>query len=330
MSSSLSILGVGVVLPPARPIRELVAQAGGDVEDYRGWDHACVAGPEDHPSTMANDALGAALEEAGVAVGDLKLVVFAGMSRDYVPSWSVSTEVMRLRRVPSSCVGLDVTVGCLGAMAALKLVLGWLTLDGGGQAAIVMAERWSDTIDRSETRSRGLWGHGDGGAAMVVGAGARTGSLAEFRGAEFCTHSELNGHVLIKYGGTRYRTAPPGHDPHIRQLGPTPSREVASSYQQGYRQAFDALRERTGMVPTRLICNQITPGIMPIIAEAAGVPLEHTVITGHQTGHLGTVDIVLGLRRLLDEGPLDAPAGIGASSPYAYGAGLLVPPGRDG
>jgi len=52
------------------------------------------------------------------------LVLFAGVSRDYLPSWSVATEVMRPHGMGGSCVGLDVTIGRLGSLAALELAHG--------------------------------------------------------------------------------------------------------------------------------------------------------------------------------------------------------------
>lgn len=66
-SQALSILGTGVYLPPARPVRDVVAEAGdADTSIYQGWDNVCHALEDDHPSTMGTIALQAALQDAGV------------------------------------------------------------------------------------------------------------------------------------------------------------------------------------------------------------------------------------------------------------------------
>jgi hypothetical protein len=62
-----------------------------------------------------------------------------------------------------------------------------------------------------------------------------------------------------------------------------------------------------------------------VIAEAAQVPLERTVVTGPETGHIGTTDIGIGLRRLVETGETDAAVALGASGTYAFGTALLIP-----
>jgi 3-oxoacyl-[acyl-carrier-protein] synthase III len=307
-------------------VRSLVAEQGGDITGYEGWENVCLARSEDHPSSMAAEALGTALNEARISASDLRFVVSAGVSRDYPPSWSMATEVMRLHRTINSCFGFDMTIGCLGTLAALNVTLGWLAACGSGYAAVVCAERWAHTIDRSNNASKRIWSHGDAGSALVVGFGAPGRALAEFHGAVFSSHTNLNGHLLVKYGGTRHPVAPPGENPYTRQLGPTPAKQVWESYETGYSQTFLAFQERFKVVPDRLICNQISPKIVRMISQVTQVPYERTIETGHETGHLGGSDIVVGLRRLLDAKSIDGPVAIMGSVPYAFGAGLLLPP----
>jgi hypothetical protein len=46
-----------------------------------------------------------------------------------------------------------------------------------------------------------------------------------------------------------------------------------------------------------------------------------------RTGNeVGSADIILGLRRLIDQRELDGPVAAAASVPYAFGAGLVTPP----
>jgi 3-oxoacyl-[acyl-carrier-protein] synthase III len=235
---------------------------------------------------------------------------------------------MRLTRVPDHAFGLDITSGCLGTLAALNLALGWLASSGGGHAAVVSAERWSDTVDRSDSSLLPMWAHGDAGGAIIVGTDVPGRSQGEFPGAVFCSRSALNGHVLIRYGGTRNPVAPSGVDASSRELGPTPGKEVSQTYREGYAEAFALLKERFGIEPGRLVCNQIGPGIVAKIAEAGGIAPDDVIVTGNDTGHLGAVDTVVGLRRLFDAGGLDRPTAIASSAAHAFGVGLLLPPGR--
>jgi 3-oxoacyl-[acyl-carrier-protein] synthase III len=321
----LSILGMGVELPPAVDVRALAESHGADVSRYFSWDRVCRARPVDQPSSLASTALERALADSGVHASELRIVVFAGVSRDYLPSWSVATEVMKLHGVNDGCVGLDVTIGCLGSLAALEVVHGWLAVRGGGYGAIVMGERWSHTVDLSNANTAAMWAWADGGSAIVVAMGSQRPSIAEFLGAEFTSQSDSNGHVLVPYGGTREPIAPPGVDPFARRVSDRNRRDVKASYDRGYQQSYRALTDRLGIVGTRLVCNQITPPTVQMIAAGLGFEMERVVITGNETGHLGASDAVMGLRHLQAANCLDGPIVVAASTAYAFGTGIVVP-----
>jgi 3-oxoacyl-[acyl-carrier-protein] synthase III len=324
----LSILGMGLELPPSVSMRELLDRTGGDTSWYNSWQRACrVRNDEDQPSTFASAALKKALAASGVPAADIRLVLFTGVSRDYPASWSVATEVMRLNGISEDCVGIDMTIGCLATLSALDLAQGWLAQRGGGSAAIVAGERWSYTVDQNNPKVAGMWTWADGGAAIVVGMNTGRPAIADFLGAEFTSRSDYNGHVLISYGGTRNPVAPAGVNPYQREVSDRPRHEVKQAYLHGYRRAYDAISRRAGgLRAQRMVCNQMSPQTVSMIAESFGIPMERVVITGHETGHLGACDAIVGLNRLRELNQIDAPIVIGSSTAYAFGAGLVVPP----
>ncbi|MBA6413160.1 ketoacyl-ACP synthase III family protein [Parahaliea sp. F7430] len=325
MKNELSILGTGVYLPPARPVKEVVAEAGQDPSGYQGWDNCCHALEDDHPSTMGVAALRKAMEDAKVDPSELKLVIFAGMSRDYLPSWSVATEIMKACGTEAHCMGLDMTVGCLGALSALDMAQGWLAAHGGGVAAIVAAERWTYTVDYTSIENMGLWGHSDGAAATVVGHKTSHESKGTFCGAEFITQSDLNGTVLVEYGGTRNPVAPAGVKPFERKLMGLSRHDLRQRYSDGYAGSLQALKARFDCNAERVIINQTANLFLQLIAAVIEIPTDNFVMTGHETGHVGSADILIGLDRLLKTDGLDQPYLMLGSTPYAFGSGLLMP-----
>ena len=305
-NQALSILGSGVYLPPARPVREIVAEAGSaDTSIYEGWNNVCHALKEDHPSSMGGKALKAALADAGVDPAEVKLVIFAGMSRDYLPSWSVSAELITIAGMSSDCNCIDLTVGCMGALTALDMAQGWLALRGGGVAAVVAAERWSYTVDHSASESYGLWAHADGGAATIVGMNTDHRAKALFYGAEFVSQSDLNGAVLVEYGGDGV--------------------DMRERYALGYQSSYHALKKRFGVVPNHALCNQTSNLFMLLIASVIEIPIDNFMITGHDTGHVGSADILIVLDKLLKSSGCHEPYLMAGSTPYAFGSGLLMP-----
>ena len=311
----LSILGIGTELPPSVDVAEFAASKGADTRFYTSWKRAGQARDDnDQPSTMGSAALQKALAQSGVDKNKIGLVLFTGVSRDYVPSWSVATEVMRLNGMSDDCVGLDITIGCLATLSALDLAQGWLGQRTDRLVAIVAAERWSHSVDKSDPSLAGMWVWADGAAAMVLGMNADATrscekSLADFIGAEFTSCSDYNGHVLIPYGGTRMPAAPAGANPYAR----------------GYRRAYDAISKRTGVRGERLICNQMSPQTIEMIAGTLGIAMEKVLLTGHDTGHLGAADVIVGLDRLHRTEGIKVPVILGSSTAYAFGVGLVVP-----
>ena len=327
--SPLSILGTGVYLPPSKPVREVAVAAGADVSNYQGWPSVCHALPEDHPSTMGATALKTAMADAGVAPEELRLVLFAGISRDYLPSFSVASEIMQACGATGHCLGLDMTIGCLGGLSGLDMAQGWLSSHGGGVAAIVTAERWSYTVDHGSVASMGLWAHGDGASAAVVSLGTPHSAKGLFRGAEFTTQSDLNSTVLVKYGGTRYPVSPPGANPAERLFMANSRADIRERYTYGYTSSFEAMRKRFGVSPQRVIVNQTAALFLHLIAQVIGIPIEHFILTGPETGHVGSADLLIGLDRMLKSGPFQEHYLLASSTPYAFGAGLLGPPSAD-
>ena len=330
----LAVLGVGAELPPPVDVRD-IARAGGarpeDVDGYTGWDRACHAAPDEHPSTLGARALAKALTHGNVPADELRLVLYTGSSRDYVPSWSVSNEIMHANGASNRCLGLDLTAGCVATLAALDLAQGWLAAHGGGCAAVVAAERWSQTIDYTDPGTVNLWAYGDSGGALVVGAGVRCASelefpRLEFLGAEFASAAQLNGHVLVPYGGTREPLAPEGSNPFARRVSDRPKDVITSTYRANYRRAFDALRERFPLEPTRMVSNQTSPAIIGMTSTSVGME-GRTIVTGHDTGHLGGTDMIVGIDTFVRDDAGEYAADdvllVGASASYGFGMGFV-------
>lgn len=329
LGPGMGILGLGLFLPPAHDVRELARAKNASVEGYASWDKVLVANDaDDQPSTMGARALCEALKQGDTDPSELSLVVFAGVSRDFPASWSVATEVMSLCGAGEDCIGLDLTIGCAGALAALELAQGWLAVRGGGVAAIVCGERWAYTVDHADPSSR-TWAWSDNGGAIVVAAGSPKKSLCRYLGAEFSSRSDYNGHVLVRYGGSRHPVAPEGVAPYTRRVSARPREEIRATYKRGYALAYERLLRRVGVKGRQLVCNQISPVTVALIAEALGFEMSDVVLTGHELGHMGSADIIAGLDHLLRQKTLSEPTIIGASTAYSFGAGILVPAGPE-
>lgn len=321
----LGLYGLGVWLPESVDVAECVTRAGGDASAYKGWTRTGRATSEHHPSTMGRDALDRALAESGVAADDVDLVLYTGCSRDYLASWSVSTEIIELCGIGRQALGLDIMAGCLATLSAMDFAAAWLAQRGGGYAAIVAAEKWTQTIDLSSSAAQGMWAYGDGAAAAVVGFGTGGEPLLELVGTEYLNAAHNNGYVKLRYGGTREPVAPEGVNPHQRELSGLDRYTVMDLYKAGYGDAYANLRKRFDVSPTHLVLNQTAPGMIAIIAEEYGLSDSFT-LTGNDTGHLGGPDILVGLDKVLRSGDVPEEILVAASAAYVFGASVMARP----
>lgn len=325
MIGQMGLMGLGVVLPPAVDVVQHVLAAGGDPTGYTGWMNARHAGADEHPSSLGEEALIRALSASGIGAEDLALVLYCGTSRDYPASWSVSTEIMAHCGVGDEAIGIDTMAGCLAALASIEFAGGWLRSRGTGYAAVIAAERWTQTVDFSDRSAIGLWPHADGASASIWGMEVSTRPLLNFVGSEFCNAAENNNYLRVAYGGTRAPVAPPGVSPNLRVVRETPLGYIRDLYRDGYRKSFSMLKNRFDLNPTHLVCNQTSPGTVAWVANEYGLS-DSVSITGHENGHMGGSDIFVGLDRLLNGGGRYDTVLLAASAPYGFGAGFMVRP----
>jgi 3-oxoacyl-[acyl-carrier-protein] synthase III len=317
------VLAIGGYLPPTRANTDHV---GGKGTPDNMWPVRCVAGPDDHPANMSARALQAALANAGVDPRELALVVYTGRARDYLASWSVATEVMALVGAPASCVGLDLALGCATLPAALPLARGWLTVPGRKYVAIVDAERWSVSIDRTDPASERMWAYGDGAAAMIVAATPSGHTpLAEWIGSSFATHAAYNSSLIPEFGGTVRPYAESAELQLRLRLDSTPPMDMFGIQSQLYEDALADLRVQTGFTAVdHVVCSQLSPAWVERMVMRLHRPRPASIVnTGRCTGHLGGVDLFLGLDALARAGQLRGTIIAAGTAPYATALALF-------
>ena len=79
------------------------------------------------------------------------------------------------------------------------------------------------------------------------------------------------------------------------------------------------------LLPTRRAARELANLFLQLIASVIEIPIENFLVTGHETGHVGSADILIGLDRLLHSGGMNEPYLVAGSTPYAFGSGLMIP-----
>ncbi|CAN5849064.1 hypothetical protein BH11MYX2_BH11MYX2_20720 [soil metagenome] len=307
------VIGVGKYLPAA----VVVADAG------TTWERRCVALADDHPGNMASRAVAGALDDAAVTPQELDLVVYTGRARDYLPSWSVATEVTRELGATSRCVGIDMNMGCASLPAALELARAWLTVPGRRYAAIVDVELCSASIDRVSPESQRLWAYGDGAGAIIVASDPK-GVALEILGSAFRTHAGYNAMLMPPYGGTRAPHAPDAASQLALRLDGTGAVDVFGVYMGLYEAALaELVQHHPGIAPMHVVCTQLSPAWVTKIVPRFHKPRPKTVVnTGVAAGHIGGVDLFLGLEALRLTASASGDVVIAGTAPYVTSLAL--------
>ncbi len=285
--------------------------------EYRGFRTYARAGAADRPSTMAAAAATAALADAGVARADVDLVLFVGTTKDHGGGFSVATELIGLLELGAHAVGLDVMYGCAGGLPALDIARGWLAARERRYAIIVSAEKWSHTVARDDPHDWLLWHYSDGAAAAVVGpehaAGPRPATT--FLGGVYRSRSQYTRRITMQHEG----------GPERRRVDDAPLGELTRAYLDALGAVIDEAVARWQARPRFVVSTQMTPAVMRELAAIAGVAQDHVVITGHDVGHLGSGDVLLGLSRLKQAELCDADILGVFHTPWATGAAVFRP-----
>ena len=320
----LGILSWGTYLPQAKIVKDLVLAKGGDPKNYLtfGWEKVCVAEGNDYPTAMCIKALKKALSQCEVHVSQLQLVICTSTTHDY-PEVVTASEVMKESGAASSCVGFDIYHGCITTLTALEVARDWLARLGGGYAAIVSAERWVDSIDKTDRLIESLWNFSDGASALIVGVDVPQKQKLTYHGSCFSNCNDMSGYIRRSYGGARSFGTPPGENPTKRVLLPIPLQKQWQYFSEGYTKVYTDFKTRFNTKPDWLVCNQGTPAVVEQLAFMTRIKQPHFARSGEKYGHVGCCDLTIGFEELEKAGELKGPGIAFSCSASAWGAGLL-------
>ena len=200
----LTIRGTGSYLPRARLTSEAVDRRmgwpQGRCAERFGISVRHVAGAEETTSFMAARAAGRALEMAGLAAGDLDLILGAcGVMEQPIPSTAVLVQD-RLGLGASGVPAYDVNATCLSFLQALDLAALKIAAGEARRVLVFSSDIASVGLDWDHPEAAAIFG--DGAAAVVLEAGE--GALLA-RGFE--TYAEGRGACVLAAGGTRVNPA---------------------------------------------------------------------------------------------------------------------------
>lgn len=306
-----AITGWGTALPAAKLDN---AELGARLEISEEWifqrtgiRSRRIASDGETTSSLATNAAAAAIERAGVAAGEIDLVLVATVTPDHqIPA---SASLVQANLGCSNAGAFDLNAGCAGFLYGLAQAHGAIAGGTARRVLVCGADVLSRVTDYSDPGSSILFG--DGAGAVVVEAAEGRGDLGPF---------------LLRSDGSAARLLwiPPGTGT-IQMKG----REV---YRHAVDAMADALREvlhraRIGIADLDLVVvHQANARIIAAVVDRLGIDPDAVALNIESVGNTSSASIPLALSDAVDQGRLYqgarvALAAFGAG--FAWGAGLL-------
>jgi 3-oxoacyl-[acyl-carrier-protein] synthase-3 len=293
------IRSIGWWIPPGRRTAAELAAAyelPGEAIVRLGLVELPVAAPGDHPSTMGARATRHALDAAGVAVADLDLLIFTGVTKDWPAPWVAAFGVLH-ELGATRTAGFDLSSRCAGGIDALWLAKTLIESGTYRHVAVCCAERFDYLLGphrRPELASDVAYGAGAAVAIVSRGAGNAIVGFANFVNPELAAHRAM----APLAGGSRQpidEVAVAERLHHWRgQLSLRETEAVARYSAEADRRNYAALRTQTGFADIDFVaCSPLYPEPQLRVLEEIGVPRERTLFTIPRLGHIGSADLLL-------------------------------------
>lgn len=297
------VLGVGHHLPERvvtnADLERMVDTSDEWIRTRTGIRARRQAAPEEATSDLALPAARQALERAGLAGGDLDLILVATVTPDHAfPSTAcVLQDALQARRAAA----MDISAACTGFLYGLAAAEALIRAGAVRHALVVGAEVLSRILNWRDRSTAILLG--DGAGAAVLGPAPRG-----FGVLSTCLGADGAGGPLVRMpaGGSRMPTTPETLAAGLNAFQQN-GREVYRFATQIMGDAAEEALRRAGLTPadvSLLVPHQANYRIIESAARRFGFPMERVWVNIDRYGNTSSASIPIGLSEAVGAGRL--------------------------
>jgi 3-oxoacyl-[acyl-carrier-protein] synthase III len=288
------IIGTGSSLPERvvlnKDFEAIVDTSDAWIFERTGIRERRMASEGETSSTFAYRAALNALEMAGIAAGQLDMIIVGTVTPD-MPMPSVACKIQR-RLKALRAPAFDVSAGCTGFLYALSVADSFIKAGTHKKILVIGAETFSRFTDYQDRKTCVLFGDGAGAVVLAAGQGER-GILS----MHLCSDGAYAGSLLIPGGGSLH---PASYDSiekrlHFLKMDGHKVFKVAVKYLE--EAALSALEENnfTGDDVDLLISHQANVRIINAIAKRLKLPPEKVFINIEKYGNTSSASVPIAL-----------------------------------
>jgi 3-oxoacyl-[acyl-carrier-protein] synthase-3 len=293
-----AISGIGSYLPPKvltnQDLEQLVNTTDEWIIERTGISERHIAGDDESSSSMGEQAARQALNDAGLVINDIDLIIVATCTPDnFFPSTAcvLQQRLGMTRAAPA----FDISAACAGFIYGLQIAQQYISNGAARHILVVCSEVMSRTVDWQDRSTCILFG--DGAGAVVISASEEPGIL------DTCIHADGQYKDLLYLAnhraGQQVKTMPE----HLHMRG----NEV-------FKLAVNMLGD---LVETTLANNNLTKQdidwlvphqanirIIQAIAKKMHIPMEQVILTIAGHGNTSAASIPLALHAGIQQGKI--------------------------
>lgn len=290
MTRRAMIVGTGSALPAHRvsnaELAERVDTSDEWIVERTGIRFRHMVGEGESTSTLATEAARRALEAAGVAPGEVGLIVLATATPDQ--TFPATATIVQAALGIDDCVAFDVAAVCSGFLYALSVADNMIRGGATDVALVIGAETFSKILDWEDRTTCVLFG--DGAGAVVLRAGESEGSAP--RGIlATALHADGRHNQLLYVDGGPSTTGTVGK---LRMKG----QEVFKHAVVNLAGVLREVVEKSGVSMDEIdwvVPHQANRRILEATARKLGLPAERVIVTVDQHANTSAASVPLAL-----------------------------------
>lgn len=271
-------------------------------------------------SSMAIAASKNATQNAGINTSDIRLIIVASFSQDYlVPS--MSARIHAALGIAKDCQIIDINTACAGLVTALTIASERMTMDPTITSALVIGVEVLSRYTNKEDKDTAIF-FSDGASAVILG---KTEPGLGFAGAKFLTDSSTYESVRMRGGGSSYPANTPVDDPKalfFEQNGLATWKQAVTNFPIVIQNVLQLTHNTIADIDF-IIFHQANGFLIDYLMKKMKVPLNKTYTNVQEIGNTGSASIGIAMSEAYEKGLIHKGqklliAGIGAG--FNFGA----------
>jgi 3-oxoacyl-[acyl-carrier-protein] synthase III len=292
-----AIIGTGSALPARRvsnaELAETVDTSDAWIVERTGIRFRHIAGDGETTATLGTDAARAALDAAGLAGGDVDLIIVATATPDQ--TFPATATLVQAALGIDDCIAFDVAAVCSGFLYALSVAESMIRSGSATTALVIGSETFSRILDWEDRATCVLFG--DGAGAVVLRAADDGRGVLSAR-----LHADGRHNLLLYVDGGPSTTGTVGK---VRMKGPEVFRHAVTNLAAVMGEVL-AAAELTIDDVDWVVPHQANARILDATARKLGLAPEQVVVTVGDHANTSAASVPLALDAAVRDGRIGA------------------------